>query len=119
MVGIDVYCPWTEAKTVKWNERKAVTPLLTQGCTLQELYLSVLSMVRLVNALYVCLPQLYKKKQQPTSKSHLPVDFEDSHQFACVFSKADTVCHGLSTTHELAGGWRLAVACKHSQRMSP
>lgn len=65
MVGIDVYCPWTEAKTVKWNERKAVTPLLTQGCTLQELYLSVLSMVRLVNALYVCLPQLYKKNNNP------------------------------------------------------
>lgn len=42
MVGIDVYCPWTEAKTVKWNERKAVAPVLTQGCTLQELYLSVL-----------------------------------------------------------------------------
>lgn len=33
---------------VKCNERKAVTPLLTQGCALQELYLSVLS-VQLLN----------------------------------------------------------------------
>lgn len=53
MVSIDVYCPWTGAKTVKRIERKAVTPPLTQGCTLQELYLSALSMVRLVNLLDV------------------------------------------------------------------
>lgn len=111
MVGIDVYCPWTEAKTVKWNERKAVTPLLTQGCTLQELYLSVLSMVRLVNALYVCLPQLYKKKKNPTSKSHLPVDFEDSHQFTCVFPRLTryVMAYPQLTSWREAGVWQLLV----------
>lgn len=50
MVGIDVRCPWTGAKAVKWNKRKAVSPLLTQGCTLQELYLPALSIVHLVES---------------------------------------------------------------------
>lgn len=109
MVGIDVYCPWTEAKTVKWNERKAVTPLLTQGCTLQELYLSVLSMVRLVNVLYVCLPQLYIKN--PPSKSHLPVDFEDSHQFDCIFPRLIryVMAYPQLMSWQEAGIWQLLV----------
>lgn len=60
-------------------------------------------MVRSVNVLYV-LGRNYKK----TAKSHLPVDFEDSHQFALFIyflTKAIAVCHGLSAT--LGAGGRL------------
>lgn len=53
VVGIDVRCPWTGAKAVKWNKRKAVSPPLTQGYTLLELYLPALSIVRLVDEFYV------------------------------------------------------------------
>lgn len=63
MVGIDVCCPWTRAKAVKWNKRKAVSPLLTQGCTLQELYLPALSIVHLVDEFYVSALDIKKKEK--------------------------------------------------------
>lgn len=67
-VGIDVHGLWTKARTMKWNERDTVIPLLTQGCSLQTLYLSVLSIRRLVNV--ICAAVEIK-----TSRSHLPADF--------------------------------------------
>lgn len=64
MVGIDVRCPWTGAKAVNWNKRNVVSPLLTQGCTLQELCLPVLSIVHLVDEFYVSASGIYKKNQK-------------------------------------------------------
>lgn len=103
MVGIDVYCPWTEAKTVKWNERKAVTPVLTQGCTLQELYLSVLLTLSKC-VLRVC--RNYKKKPK-----HLPVDFEGSHQFACIFLRLVryVMAYPQLMSWQETGNWQLLV----------
>lgn len=91
---------------VKWNERKAVTSLLTQGCTLQELYLSVLSMVRLVNVLYVSAATIKK-----TSKSYLSVDFENSHQFGCIFPRLMryVMAYPQLLSWQEAGVWQLLV----------